>query len=92
MIQAKGKAEPAKWEITATTLHCDFIDDLVTITVTRDWLAKCSWYLQYKGNTDKNQPKIDRATKGKITKCKGPDCPAVTKYRDKLMAEESEKD
>jgi hypothetical protein len=31
-----------EWEITATTIHCDTVDDEVTILITRDATATCT--------------------------------------------------
>jgi hypothetical protein len=87
MNQPNGELQPANWEITAVALPCDYIGDLVTIRVTREWLAECAWYLKYKSNTSKGK-KLDETTRVKRDKCVGPDCPIVAKYRDKLIEEE----
>jgi hypothetical protein len=34
---------------------------------------------------------MNNTVREKIKKCTGPDCPVVTKYRDRLMAEEAPK-
>jgi len=92
MIQQSVEREPANWEITAIGLRCDYIDDFVTVRVYRDWVTKCTWYLKYKFTTSKgNKLKLEKRIKGRIDKCVGPDCPVVTKYRDKLIEEESGK-
>ena len=81
--------ERAHWETTAAALPCDFIGDLITVRVTRDWVAECAWYLKYKSDRSKgNKKKRGRRSKGKIDKCVGPDCPVVINYRDKLYEEE----
>ena len=83
------KLEPANWEITAFSLQCDHISEVVTVRVTRDWAATCAWYLKYKANVTKQSgQKIDKAIKQRIDKCLGPDCPLVAKYREKLIEEE----
>ena len=88
-MEAIGKLGPANWEITAFSFGCDYIGDTVTVRVTRDWLATCAWYLKYKANVTKQSgQKTDKAIKQGIEKCLGPDCPAVTKYREKLIEEE----
>ncbi len=86
MIKSSVKFEGANWEITAISLRCDYIGDLVTVMVNRDWSATCAWYLKYKSNTSKE---LDTTIKQIIDKCVGPDCPIVTKYRDKLIEEEA---
>lgn len=90
MIKAKAELKPAKWQITATTIRCDLVDDFVTIMVNNDWSTKCAWYNRYKQKAleDKKQ-KFDKAIRVKIEKCAGPECSYVTDYRDKLIQEES---
>ncbi len=89
MIQAKTELQPGNWQITATTIRCDFVDDFVTVMVESDWTTKCVWYNRYKhkASGDKKQ-KFDKTIKSKIERCAGPDCPLVTEYRDKLIQEE----
>jgi len=86
MNQPSEKLELADWEITAAALQCDYIGDIVTLRVTRDWLAECAWCLKYKLNTSKE--KFDGLIMGRINKCVGPDCPLVKGYRDQLIEEE----
>jgi hypothetical protein len=90
-MQGTTKPEPAKWEITGTTLRCESIDDYVTLAVTREWMAKCTWCLKYKTQSVQNAPRKKKTIREKIEKCIGPGCPVVTKYRDKLMSEEAAK-
>ena len=87
--KAKTGLQPAKWQITATTSHCDLVDDFVTIMVNKDWSMKCVWYSRHKQKAleDKKQ-KFDRKMRLKIEKCQGPECSYVTGYRDKLIKEE----
>jgi hypothetical protein len=88
-MEPTGKPEPANWEITAFSLRCDYIGDMVTVRVARDWLATCAWYLKYKTNATKESKQgIDKAIKQRIDKCLGPNCPIVTKYREKLIEED----
>lgn len=89
MINPSVKFEGANWEITAISLRCDYIGDIVTVRVTRDWLATCAWYLKYKTNaTKQSKQKIEKAIKQRIDKCLGPDCPIIAEYREKLIKEE----
>jgi hypothetical protein len=89
MIQSGEKLKSANWEITAIGLHCDYIDDFITVKVNRDWLAECPWCIRYKMKTAKgNKKKFGKAIMQKIEKCVGPDCPIIAKYRDKLIEEE----
>ncbi len=89
MIEPIGKLEPANWEITAFSHLCDHIGETVTVRVTRDWVATCAWYLKYKTDVpNRRKQEIDKIIKLRIDKCLGPDCPSVTKYREKLIEEE----
>ncbi len=81
--------ERANWEVTAIALPCDYIGDLITVRVTRDWVAGCAWYVKHKSDRSKgNKQKLDKIIKERIEKCVGPDCPIVAQYRDKLIEEE----
>ncbi len=93
-MEPTGKLEPANWEITAFSLQCDHINEVVTVRVTRDWTATCAWYLKYKTNAAKQSgQKIGKAVKqSSIDKCLGPNCPIVTEYRKKLIQEEFAKE
>jgi hypothetical protein len=89
MIEAKTDCMPGNWQITATTVKCDYVDDFITLMVYKDWATKCTWYRKFKEalSTDKKR-KFDKAIRQKIEKCVGPDCPLAINYRDKLMKEE----
>jgi len=92
MMQPTAKPGTANWETTAICFRCDYIGDSVTVRVSGDWLAKCTWYLKYKGNASKGSDQaLDSVVKQRINKCVGPDCPLVAAYRDKLREEESGK-
>ena len=89
MPKAKTKLQPAGWQITATTIHCDFVDDFVTIMVNKDWSTKCTWYSRYKQKALEGKgQKFDKKISLKIEKCEGPECPNVMNYRDRLVKEE----
>lgn len=92
MRQPAAGLETADWEITAISLRCDCIGQFVTVMVNRDRPARCSWYLKFKSKTAKGKkPKISKPVKEKMEKCTGPDCPAVIRYREKLVEEELRK-
>ena len=89
MPKAKAGLQPAGWQITATTIRCDFVDDFVTLMVNKDWSTKCSWYNRYKQKAiDDPRQKFDKKIRLKMEKCEGPECPNVIDYRDKLIKEE----
>ncbi len=92
MPKAKTKTElkPAKWQITATTIRCELVDDFVTIMVNKDWSTRCAWYNRYKQKAlEDKKHKFDKKINLKMEKCQGPECSYVIDYRDKLIKEES---
>jgi len=90
MAKAKTELKPAKWQITATTIRCEMVDDFVTIMVNKDWSTRCAWYNRYKQKAlDDKKQKFDKKVRAKMEKCAGPDCSYVAEYREKLIQEES---
>ena len=90
MAKTKTAMESANWQVTATTIQCDMIDDLVTIMVNKDWSTRCVWYSRHKGESVENKrQKSGKSIRLKTELCTGPECSYVTNYRDKLIQEES---
>jgi len=82
------------WQVTATTVYCDAVDDDVTIIVYKDWSTRCvGYYKKYGDNViNKETAKAlkQRSKKsGRALRCEGPECRRVIVYRDKLRAEEA---
>jgi len=78
------------WQVTATTIYCDAVDDDVTVLVYKDWSVKCVGYKKY-GESSKGIAKMlkEKGKKlGRELKCEGPECSRMIGYRDKLRAEE----
>ena len=76
------------WEVTATTILCDDVDDEVTIIVNKDGTVTCTGSKKYlKPNKEKSKElkKKSRET-GKPLSCKGDACSKVPRYRDELMS------
>lgn len=89
MIPAKTGIKPGNWQITATTMQCDYVDDAVTIMVDSDWTTRCSWYRRYKQKALENRKRtFEKTVRQKIEKCHGTECPLAIAYRDKLIQEE----
>ena len=90
MAEPKTDIAPANWQVTATTIDCDMVNDYVTIMVYKDWACKCTWWAKYKKVADgDSKHKFPKELKEKNGKCQGPDCKFVIGYRDKLIVEES---
>jgi hypothetical protein len=79
------------WQVTATTIYCNAVDDEVTLMVYKDWSVKCTGYPKY-GQANKGASNLLKK-KGRQLKraleCEGPECQRAIQYRDKLKAEES---
>jgi hypothetical protein len=88
MAEAGMGPRPADWQITATTISCDRVDDYVTVMVKGDWTCSCTWYNRYKMAADGGS-RLSRDSKSKTARCQGPQCSLVLAYRDKLIAEET---
>jgi len=76
------------WEVTATTILCDDVDDEVTIIVNKDGIVTCTGRQKY-SNPDKeaaNELKKRSRKRGKSLVCKGDACAKVTRYRDELLS------
>ena len=82
------------WQLTATSIYCDAVDDDVTIIVNGDWSTKCTGYNKYVENVTKEitaMLKKKNKKLGRQLKCEGPLDYRVTNYRDKLNSEENTK-
>jgi len=80
------------WQVTATTIFCDAVDDDVTIMVYKDWSARCTGYKKYREEITKEAAKTLRKKSkglGKTLDCEGPECSRMIAYREKLQAEEA---
>jgi hypothetical protein len=75
------------WELTATTILCEDVDDEVTIIVNGDGTARCTGSQKYAGSNKAAAKELkDRSKKlGRELACKDPGCPTVAKYREELL-------
>ena len=79
------------WQVTATTIYCDAVDDEVTLLVNKDGSAQCIAYQRY-GEPDKETVKLMRKKESQLKRhlaCEGPECYRLTQYRDQMFAEEA---
>jgi len=79
------------WQVTATSIYCDAVDDDVTLLVYKDWSTSCTGYKRYVENIRKEVTK-ELKTRGKRLgrelKCEGLGCSRLVGYKDKLFANE----
>jgi len=79
------------WQVTATTIYCDAVDDEVTLMVNKDGSRKCTGYDKYHQpgkETSKLLVKKGKKINRKL-ECEGVECYRVMQYQDKLFAEEA---
>ncbi len=77
------------WQITATTIVCDSVNDEVTILVHDDWSVKCTGFIKY-STRRAGLDLVKRSLELKrLVECKGLDCPHIVAYKEKLQAEEA---
>jgi hypothetical protein len=89
VAESRPDMAPAGWQVTATTIKCELVNDLVTIMVYGDWACRCVWWDKYmKEATGKRYERPSRSIRLGMSRCQGPGCPNVAGYRDKLIAEE----
>ncbi len=80
------------WQITATTIYCDDINEEVTLMVYHDWSLKCTGAKKYGESTEETARFLKKGNKlhKQQLVCQDKKCAHLLRYRDKLMAEESE--
>jgi hypothetical protein len=84
--------ESPNWQVTATNIYCEAVDDNVTILVYKDYKTKCTGYTKYVESLSPETAKEMNARSRKLArklKCEGPLDARVTAYRDKIKQEES---
>ena len=81
------------WQVTATTIYCDAVDDEVTLLLYKDWSIKCIGYSKYEEPSREILNVLSRKSKQlrRHLECEGPECYRVIQYRDKIFAEETER-
>jgi uncharacterized cupin superfamily protein len=75
------------WEVTATTIYCDDVDDEVTIIVYGNGTVKCTGVQKYVKASKETTHELKKKSKqkGKALLCKDAACFKVNKYRDELL-------
>jgi len=75
------------WEITATTIFCEAVDDEVTLMVAQDGNVKCTGQQKYAkpGKETAGIMKKKSRQLGKQIACEGIECARVTQYRDGIL-------
>ncbi len=81
------------WEVTATTIYCDAVDDEVTLIIYKDLSTKCTGYSEYgePGKEILSLLKKKSNQLGRQLECTGPECRRLIQYKENLLAEETKK-
>jgi hypothetical protein len=77
----------ADWQVTATTIYCDAVDDEVTLMVFADGTVKCTGEQRYsKPDKETSKEMKDKSRRlGKVIECQGLECIRVTEFKDGLL-------
>ena len=86
------------WQVTATTIDCEFVSHEATIMVKKDWSTTCAYHQRW-GPVLRVRRKgiakwlawlgIGKEEDHVKSDCPGPDiCPFINAYRDELRQEE----
>lgn len=62
-----------EWQLTATSIYCEFVDDDVTIMVDKDWKTTCTGNERYGEHISKETASILKKKSSKLSrelKCK----------------------
>jgi hypothetical protein len=85
----EGNDRVGDWQVTATTIYCDAVDEDVTIMVYSDGSTRCSGYIKYVEKANKETARILGVRAKRLNRnlrCEGPQDYRVTDYRDGLAA------
>jgi hypothetical protein len=78
------------WEITATTVYCDAVDDEVTLIISADGTSRCTGrekYLKPNKETSRAMRKKSRQ-QPKPLACRDNECTTLRSYRDNILDSE----
>jgi hypothetical protein len=75
------------WEVTATTIYCDYVDDEVTIIVNGNGTVKCTGTQKYAPSNKQAAQELKKKSKNKAKTllCKDAACSKIARYRDELL-------
>jgi len=75
------------WEVTATTIYCDDVDDEVTIIVNGNGTVKCTGVQKYHPANKQAAKELKKKSKNKdkTLLCKDAACSKINKYLDELL-------
>jgi len=81
------------WQVTATTIYCDAVDDEVTILVYKDWSVRCTGRDKYTTSRDMQLELVKKSLQQRRSlECQGLGCDRISEYKRKLIVEEAAKE
>ena len=77
------------WQVTATTIWCNAVEDEVTIMVYKDGSVKCASFARYGHPDRRTAAELNKKARklSRALNCEGPLCKRMIAYRDKIMNE-----
>jgi len=77
----------ADWQITATTIYCEEVDDEVTLLIYGDGTSKCTGHQKYARSNKETARAIKQKGRpsGKQPGCPGIECRHIVEYRHKWL-------
>ena len=61
------------WQVTATTIRCDCVDDFAVLMVYGDGTTKCAYF---------NRWSARKEGKKRLRSCKGSECPRLIEFKE----------
>ena len=77
------------WQVTAKTIHCDAVEDEVTIMVHQDWSTNCTGFHKYTESREEQLNLVRKSLEMRLSlECEGVLCTRIAEYKLKLQDEE----
>lgn len=64
------------WQVTATTIKCNLVDEFAVLMVYEDGTAKCNYF---------ERSKIAKRKDKRAVNCKGADCPKLAEFKERAL-------
>ncbi|MCJ7605895.1 MAG: hypothetical protein MUO19_07690 [Dehalococcoidales bacterium] len=79
----------ADWEITATTVYCEAVDDEVTLLIDFGGTTTCTGQQRFDCPDKENARLLEEKTRqaGRVLTCAGTDCTIISQYRTRILTE-----
>ncbi|MCX7911879.1 MAG: hypothetical protein N2506_02795 [Dehalococcoidales bacterium] len=76
-----------RWQVTATTVYCEHVDDEVTFIVRPDGACRCTGQDRYFTPDGEVSRRMKQRSKslGRVLRCLGEGCPLLLEHRDEIL-------